>query len=223
MSRVLVIGDTHCPGMLPRYPSFLKRIHDRYECTKVIHIGDLVDNAAISYHEKHPSMSSAQDEFWKAKMQVGKITALFPKVEWLIGNHDALTERQCVTAGLLPGMLKQQEDIWGLPSGWNVHPRFSRYKLENTVYSHGDAGKGGMYSSVKNSRDNFTNWVQGHNHSEAGVWYTTVEGSRVFGMNVGCGVDNQNLAFNYGRKFNKKPTLGCGVVIDGKRAIFEPF
>ena len=222
MASVLVIGDTHCPGMHPRYPSFLKRIHERHKCTKVIHIGDLVDNAAISYHEKNPSLSSAQDEFFKAKMQVAKLYALFPKVEWIMGNHDALTERQCVTAGLLPSMLREQRDIWGVPEAWNVHPRFSRYHYDGTVYAHGDSGKGGMYAAVKNSRDNFCNWVSGHCHSEAGVWYTTVEGGRVFGMNVGCGVDNDNLAFNYGKKFNRKPTLGCGVVIDGKRAIFEP-
>ena len=208
--------------MLPRYPSFLQRTFKRYQCSKVIHIGDLVDNQAISYHEKHPSLSSAQDEYFKAKMQVAKLYALFPKVEWIMGNHDALTERQCVTAGLLPGMLRQQSDIWSLPEGWNVHPRFSRYKYDGVVYSHGDSGKGGMYAAVKNSRDNFTNWVSGHCHSEAGVWYTTVEGNRIFGMNVGTEVDTDNLVFNYGRKFNKKPSSGCGVVIDGKQAIFVP-
>lgn len=79
-----------------------------------------------------------------------------------------------------------------------------------------------MYSAVKNSRDNFQNWVQGHSHSEAGVWYTQVENHRIFGMNVGCGLDADLLQFNYGKKFNKKPVLGCGVVIDGKHAIFEP-
>jgi predicted phosphodiesterase len=221
MAKVLVIGDTHCPAMHPRYPSFLQRIYKRHKCTKVVHIGDLVDNAAISYHEKSPSSSSAEEEFWKAKMQVAKIAAYFPNVIWMTGNHDALTERQATTAGMPIQMLKELPELWGVP-GWTCYPRYSRYTLDGVIYAHGDSGKGGMYSSVKNSRDNFGSFVCGHHHSEAGVWYTTVENHRVFGMNVGCGVDPDSLAFSYGRKFNKKPTLGCGVVIDGKQAIFEP-
>lgn len=221
MARVLVIGDTHCPGMHPRYPSFLQRMYRRHKCNKVIHIGDLVDNAAISYHEKHPSFSSAEEEYHKARIQVAKLYSLFPRVEWIIGNHDALTERQAVSAGLLPALLKTPEEMWGVP-GWTSHPRYTHYRYDGVLYAHGDSGKGGMYSAVKNSRDNFGSFVCGHHHSEAGVWYTTTENFRIFGMNVGCGIDRDLLAFSYGRKFNKKPTLGCGIVIDGKTAIFEP-
>ena len=221
MARVLVIGDTHCPGMLTGYPRFLKRIYRKYKCNRVIHIGDLVDNAAISFHEKGPSFSSAKEEFIKARRQVQRLYSLFPEVTLLLGNHDALTQRQASHVGILDSHLRPFHDIWGIPD-WTVLPRFSRYELDRTVYAHGDAGKGGMYSSVKNSRDNFQNWVQGHNHSEAGVWYTTVENHRIFGMNVGCGMNHTLLQFEYGRKFNKKPTIGCGVVIDGKQAYFEP-
>ena len=153
-------------------------------------------------------------------MQVAQLYRMFPKATWLVGNHDALTERQAGSAGLPCDVLKTYDEYWGVP-GWTVHPRFTRYHYDNTVYCHGDSGKGGMYAGVKNSRDNFINWVQGHCHSEAGVWYTTVEGARVFGMNVGCGIDHNLLQFNYGRKFNKKPTIGCGVVINGKQAYFE--
>lgn len=221
MARVLVIGDTHCPGMHPRYPSFLKRIHKKYDCNRVVHIGDLVDNAAISYHEKNPYGSSAFDEYCKAKMQVHKLYSIFPEVDWILGNHDSLTERQCVTAGVLPEMLRDHQEIWNVP-GWTVHPRYSRLRIDNCSYAHGDSGLAGMYSAVKNARVNFTSWIQGHTHQEAGVWYTTVHDSRVFGLNTGCGIDADHLAFNYGRKFNKRPTLGCGVVIQGKQAYFEP-
>lgn len=204
-----------------KYPSFLQRIYKQYRCNKVVHIGDAVDNAAISYHEKNPSLSSAEEEFYKAKIQLAKLYSLFPKVTWLTGNHDALTQRQATTVGLPAEVLKPLPELWGVPK-WVCLPRYSRYTLDGVIYAHGDSGKGGMYSSVKNGRDNFASFVCGHHHSEAGVWYTTVEGRRIFGMNVGCGVDADALAFEYGRKFNKKPTLGCGVVIDGRKAIFEP-
>ena len=42
----------------------------------------------------------------------------FPKADWLIGNHDALTERQAVTAGLPPELLKDYADMWNV--GWSI-------------------------------------------------------------------------------------------------------
>jgi len=38
----------------------------------------------------------------------------------------------------------------------------------------------------------------------------------VWGMAVGCGIDNKSMAFAYGKHFLKKPILGCGVVILGE-------
>ena len=60
---VLVIGDTHCPAMLDGYIPFLKKIHKKHGCGRVVHIGDLVDWNSISFHEKNPSMPSPAEEF----------------------------------------------------------------------------------------------------------------------------------------------------------------
>ena len=56
MARVLIIADTHCPGMRQGYVDFLKRVADRHAVTRVVHIGDLVDWASISFHEKNPAL-----------------------------------------------------------------------------------------------------------------------------------------------------------------------
>ena len=37
----------------------------------------------------------------------------------------------------------------------------------------------------------------------------------MWGLAVGCGVDQRSMAFAYGKHFAKKPVIGCGVVIDG--------
>ncbi len=63
MSRVLVIADTHCPGMRTGYVDFLKRVADSCSITRVVHIGDLVDRASISYHEKSSSLRNASLEY----------------------------------------------------------------------------------------------------------------------------------------------------------------
>ena len=42
-------------------------------------------------------------------------------------------------------------------------------------------------------------------------------------MNVGCGLDTTSYAASYGKHFPKKPTIGCGVVLDeGRIGIFIP-
>ena len=218
--RVLAIGDCHCPGMRDDYVDFCLALKDSWDCNRVVFVGDVVDNAAISYHEKNPSLHSAEEESHRAKKQVQRLHEAFPDADWLIGNHDALTERQARTAGLPSMALKDYNSMWEVT--WRVHPRFSKLEIDGVIYAHGDAGKGGMYAAVKNSRDNFQSWVSGHCHSEAGVWWTVNQSSRVFGMNVGCGIDHELMQFEYGRKFNRKPILGAGIVLEGQLAFFEP-
>ncbi len=221
MARVLIIGDTHAPGMRKGYVDFLKRIADSYGINRVIHIGDLVDWASISYHEKSPSLSNATAEYAKAKKQIASLARAFPKADWLIGNHDALTERQAISAGLPPQILKDYADLWELD--WTVHPRFSKLQIDGVLYSHGDSGRGGQDAAFHQAKDNFRSTVIGHFHAQAGVkWWANPE-FRVFGLAVGCGIDAGRMQFEYGRKMAAKPILGCGVVLGGRQAYFEPW
>ena len=222
MYNVLTIGDTHCPCMHRKYLDFLQRTRDRFKCDKVVHIGDLVDWATISYHEKSTGLGSPESEFIKAHRQVQKLYEAFPDLTWMIGNHDSLTLRQGLSAGLPPHIFKDYNELWDVPK-WEVKPRFSSKVIDKVVYQHGDRGKQGMYASVKNSKDEHLSVVQGHQHAEMGVWYNTAyRGGRTFGMNVGCGVDIEKAAQEYSQKFNRKPNMGCGVVLEGWFPIAVP-
>ncbi len=221
MARVLIIGDTHAPGMRRGYVDFLQRVAERYDTNRVVHIGDLVDWASISFHEKSPAMSNATREFELARRQVGALARAFPKVDWLLGNHDALTERQALAAGLPTQVLRDFAELWELK--WVVHPRFTKICIDGVLYAHGDSGRGGQDAALAQAKDHFRSTVIGHFHSQAGVkWWANPE-FRVFGLSVGCGIDMGRLQFEYGRKIVAKPMLGCGVVIDGRRAFFEPW
>lgn len=221
MSRVLIIGDTHCPVMRDDYPKFLKSIYRKYKCNTVVHIGDLVDWASISYHPKAPSLKNSEFEYYQALVQVRKLYKAFPKVTWLIGNHDALPERQATDASIPLAILGDYRAVWEIP-GWKVVPRFGHVIIDGVLYQHGDKGYGGENAAIKNARAEHCSVVQGHHHSNAGVVYDANQRTRIFGMNVGCGIDWDKAAMDYGKKFNRKPILGCGVVIDGVRCIFEP-
>ena len=166
-------------------------------------------------------LRNASLEYAKARKQVASLTKAFPKADWLIGNHDALTERQAVTAGLPPELLKDYADTWN--AGWSIHPRFAKLIIDGVIYSHGDSGRAGQDAAYQPAKDNFHSTVIGHFHNQAGVrWWANPE-FRVFGLSVGCGIDASRLQFDYGRRFAHKPILGCGVVIGGKQAYFEPW
>lgn len=221
MATVLVIGDTHCPAMRKGYVRFLQDTSDVWKPDRFVHIGDLVDWHAVSFHERLPSCSSAKEEYRRALRQVRDLRDAFPKVDWLIGNHDALTHRQASAAGLPPEVLRDYQEIWELPS-WRVHERFSELVIDGVAYLHGE-GMSGMYAHGNRAKLRFRSIVQGHLHSNAGViWHANAE-FRVFGMAVGCGIDIHELQLSYGRPIARKPILGCGIVVDGKQAMFEPW
>ena len=121
MSRVLVIGDTHCPAMLDEYPEFLQTTYEAWDCDKVVHIGDLADFHAISFHQNEFGLESIERELDLAREQVLELTALFPDVEYLTGNHTALPARQAREAGLPPSMMLSLGQLMDLPGDRRCH------------------------------------------------------------------------------------------------------
>jgi len=203
------------------YIDFLLHIHEAWECDRVVHIGDLVDWASISYHPKAPSLKNSEAEFAEAYRQVQELGDAFPKVDWLIGNHDSLTERQATDLGLPLQVLKEYTELWGL-KGWKAIPRFDHITIDGVMYQHGDRGKGGAFPALANAKVEFRSVVQGHFHAAAGVQYIANQNDLVFGLQVGSGVDHRKEAMAYGKKYSQKPLMGCGVVIDGHTAVYEP-
>ena len=60
--------------------------------------------------------------------------------------------------------------------------------------------------------------VQGHIHTQAYVEWSVGKMFKIFGMQVGCGIDSKSYAAAYAKNF-KKQAIGCGVVIGGHTAI----
>ena len=223
--RILVIGDTHCPALHPDYLDFLRDVAKQWgiknndpDC-HTVHIGDVSDWHAIQYHERNPACPSAGDEYSIALKQVQTLYKAFRNVTVMTGNHDDLPARQARTAGIPTELLRDYAKIWETPD-WDWRPRYSVFKIDNITFAHGDRGKGGQYAALRNAKDNFTNWVQGHVHGQAGVQYYANSSQLIWGMNVGCGI-GKSAAMDYGLKFNTKPVRGCGVIVDGQ-AYFEP-
>ncbi len=217
--RVLVIGDTHAPAMHTGYISFLKRIEKKYKCNRVVHIGDLVDWNAISFHEKDPAMPGPAEEYKLALRQVRRLHKAFPKVDYMIGNHSDLPARKAALVGLPTEVMVPFKELWGL-DGWNIHSRYSDLRIDDVIYRHGDKGKGGSrIAALGNAQGEHCSLVQGHLHSQFGIEFAANHERVIWGMQVGCGVTPDHPAMKYSRVYTQRPILGCGVVINGEPAL----
>ena len=207
--RILVIGDIHAPFELDGYLSFCMETYDKYNCNQVIYIGDILDNHAFSYHEPDPSGLSAGNELILAKKFVKKWYNAFPVADVLIGNHDRLAARKMMTGGVPLAWIKSYNDVLGTPK-WNWTERIV---YDGVQYVHGEGG-----TARTKSKNDMMSTVQGHIHTQAYVDWAVGRNFKVFGMQVGCGVDGGSYAAAYAKNF-KKQAIGCGVVIGGHTAI----
>lgn len=211
--NVLVIGDTHLPFEHKDYLDFCKDIQTRCKCGTVVHIGDLVDNHSISYHEHDPDGWSPSDEMKQTDEHLKPWFKAFPKLHLCRGNHDSLVDRKSKTVGLPRRAFKPYRDIWNLPKGWKDDFEFI---INGVLYKHG-TGMSGRYAHIMCAERSRMSSVIGHTHSSCGVEYIVSSKDCIFGMNVGCGIDRKKYAFAYGKDFPRKPVLSCGVTTDNGR------
>jgi len=154
--------------------------------------------------------------------QIAELKKAFPKVDWLLGNHDVLPARQAERVGLSADMLKGYGDYWELPKTWKIHKRYTRLEIDGVLYCHGDQGPQGENAAKNQSRSNFRSTVIGHLHQCGGVAWTVNQDARIFGVSTGCGVDHETLAMAYARPYKSKPFIGCAVILEGTHPYVEP-
>jgi len=208
-NRILVIGDIHAPFELDGYFEFCKETYANYNCNKVIFIGDIIDNHYSSFHVSDPDGMGGGDELDRAINCVKKWYKAFSKADVLIGNHDRIIMRKAFDSQIPKRWVKSYNDVLGTPK-WNWTERIV---YDNVQYVHGEGG-----TARTKSKNDMMSTVQGHIHTQAYVDWAVGRNFKVFGMQVGCGVDGGSYAAAYAKNF-KKQAIGCGVVIGGHTAI----
>lgn len=215
--RVGIIGDTHAPFTHPRYIDFVSDIFDSWDVGAVVHIGDVVDHHRLSFHDQDPSSHGAEEEADRASEIVSAWSRRFPDVKVCIGNHDERHFRVARKAGMPDRYVRNYADLWGTPSwSWSL-----THSIDGVTYEHG-SGSSGKYPAITRAINKRTSVAIGHCHTVGGVNWHTNESSRIFGLSVGCGIDIGAYAFAYQIIHPIRPILGCGIVIDGEFAYFEP-
>ena len=208
--NVLVIGDLHLPFTLEGYLEHCIKVYKKYNCDTVVFIGDILDLHFTSYHETSTEGYGATQEHDLSVEMLRKWYKAFPKAYVTIGNHDALIYRKAMSAGISKRWIQNYSQVLGTP-GWEW---VTDVVIDDVLYTHGTTN---AYTKAK---QNLMSTVQGHLHSQAGIQFYVGAKSRIFGFQIGCGVDMKSYAMEYGRNF-PKPVISCGVVIEGLHPYLE--
>jgi len=209
MGNILVIGDLHEPFCLDEYLFFNKWLYKKHKCNRVIFIGDIIDGHSWSYHEPNQDGMSPGEELSFTIKRLKRWYKVFPKADVLLGNHDMLIHRKAKTHKLPSGAIRPFREMIKAPDGWNFHLSL---KIDGVMYVHGSTG-----TAIQRAMMSRMSTVQGHLHSRSFVEWSVSEKDKIFGLQVGCGIDRHAYAFEYGKDMVKKPVISSGVLLDNGR------
>lgn len=216
--NILVIGDTHEPFSQEGYLEHCREVQERFDCGTVVHIGDVIDNHFSSYHEIEPQGLGADDELDRAISRVKDWGYTFPEVRVCIGNHDRVVHRKAKTAGLSSKWIKDFHEVFGL-DGWTFD---ESHMIHGVLFEHGN-GRSGYKAALDKALHKRVSVVQGHIHTQGSVMYSESQWDRMFGMQVGCGIDENTYAMAYAQDFPKSFIRSCGVILNrGELPIVVP-
>jgi hypothetical protein len=217
-SRILLISDMHIPYNHPDLLAFLQHLKDKYQPTRIICLGDELDKHALSYHDSDPDLPSAGDELRKSLPVIRRLFEMFPVMDVIESNHGSLVWRKAKTHGIPKHYIKSYNDVLGVDCGW-------KWSFDLTItlpngqkcYIH----HGKTSDVIKLSQQMGMNAVQGHYHEAFRIDYWGNPNGLFWGMQGGCLIDDDALAFSYNNVNIKRPVIGTGLIIDSQ-PILEP-
>lgn len=208
--NVLTIGDLHEPWSRLGYLQFCQDLAEKWDCDKIVFIGDVTDAHFATFHTREPAAPGPLEEYERTKLAIAKWEKAFPCAFVTIGNHDRRAVRQAKTVNLPEIFLKPYAEIWDT-SDWKW---IDNVTIDGVYYYHGD-GQGGEYPAANAVRKMLMSVVIGHNHTASGVKYYANPMQRIFACDVGCGIDDKQIAFAYSDRNKRRSVLSAAVIADG--------
>jgi hypothetical protein len=208
---ILVISDTHVPYHHKDLFPFLKEVKKQLNPDKVVHIGDELDKHALSFHDNDPDLPSAGDELRISLPIIKEMEKLFPHVDLLDSNHGSLVYRRSLKYGIPKAYLKHYNDFLQVGKGWQWHDDLILTTPLGPVYfCHGK-----IADVLTLAQSMGMSCVQGHYHSSFNIKYYGNSLGLYYGLQVGCLIDKDSLAFRYNKTQRARPIIGCAGIIQG--------
>ena len=115
--------------------------------------------------------------------------------------------RKAFSSAIPKQWIKSYNDVLGTKWNWK-----DRIVYDKVQYVHGEGG-----TARTRAKNDMMSTCQGHIHTQAYVDWTVGTHEKIFGMQVGCGIDRTSYAAAYAKNF-KKQAIGVGIVIGGHTA-----
>ena len=238
LKNLLIISDTQSPFHHKDTIDFLTHVKRHFKCTDFLHIGDVWDFKYLcrigkAFLDPDDPVTPTQ-EYEQALEFTKELTSKFPKLQICHSNHGARIFKRAKEHFIPHFLIRDYKQILQLPENVNVARRFIKYGGK-VVLEHGDRVSSGVNAAIKLAIANRRSTVIGHHSGHGGITYQTsmVPGNRnkdireqIWGMNVGCMVDETSYGMAWAKNFTSKLILGCGVITwDGKKPVphFIPY
>ena len=210
----MVIGDLHCPFDHPRALQHAIDTYQKYNCNRVVFIGDVIDSSASSFHESDPNGMSPGDELQLAKKHVAKWYKAFGEkgTTVIIGNHDRIVSRKAFSGGIPREWIKSYNEVLNTPN-WTWTERLV---VDDMQFVHGEGG-----TARTKAKADLMSTIQGHIHTQIYTEYFFGANYKIFGCQVGCLINRDSYALNYAKHFRKQ-ALGVAVILGNHTCINVP-
>jgi predicted phosphodiesterase len=207
----LFISDTHFPWEKADTFVQLKEAKKLYRPDEIYHVGDIVDQHGLGRWVPNSDAAGNNEELEMALDAVARLAELFPNLKICWGNHDLRFIKKIMGIGIPSTFVRDLREVLQAPPGWQWA---SHYVTDGVRVFHGD-GFSGQNAALNAAQSYRQSCVIGHVHSFAGVQYNRGPNDQIFGMNVGCLIDEKQLAFAYSTTYKNKPVSGYGLLVDG--------
>jgi hypothetical protein len=210
--RILVISDLHIPYHRKDSFAFLKEIKKQFKPDTIINIGDEIDCHALSFHDTNPDLPSAGHELSLSKEYIKELENIFPQMTLLDSNHSSLIYRKGIKHGIPRGFLRDCNEFLNVKKwNWVNDLTITLPDKQRCFFTHGISADVARVSQIQGMST-----VQGHFHSKFKIEYWANSDALRFGMQVGCMIEQTNMAFHYAKNFKTKFIMGCGMIIDSQ-------
>jgi hypothetical protein len=235
-SLLLAINDVHIPG---HDEDVLKLVVECAEANGVTHVilnGDIADCGPASRHEDKKKRAVLDEGCLRESVAAGLWLYEWARTRqcyYILGNHEAWVTNYIANSPELKGTRTTElMGLWRDGDGWEVLPQYSRLRIGNSTWEHGDgffkSGSGGENpgSKIKRMAPDQTTHI-GHLHRRFELYWSTPDENGINRTRAAIGIGHLSLPEFHkeyaGSYINWQQTfeLTRVVYIDGRARLFS--
>lgn len=223
----LILSDLHIPYHHPAALDFCVELAQNMKIPpdNVYSLGDFLDFFFMGLWPKGAEMPhTPQQEVEEIRRHVKQWAKAFPKLKFCQSNHVEGRINKKAAKGEIPvEWIKSVEEMCEYPKEWVTQEHFIVMARNHPfMLEHGDSYSGHL-APIHAVTHNMLSTAIGHLHSRASVMWHNTKTVNMWGANFGCMINHKEYCFRYAKHAKKKPSLGCGVIVDGgAHPIFVP-